>query len=221
MPKRNFYNQIAGQKMHRVEAISDGVFAVALTLLVLDIKVPVNGSIHTERELFNSFCHLTPKFLTYFLSFMTLGIFWVGQSVQLNHMEKYDRNLNWISLFFLLFVSILPFSTAFLSEHIQFRFSIGLYWLNIFLLGLVLYIHWTYAIRNNHVSLQEPERAAVSIAIKRRIIVAQALYAIGALLCFVNIYLSIGMIILIQLNYALAIFTRRWAGSGKEEGKNG
>lgn len=70
------YNQIAGQKVQRIEAISDGVFAIALTLLVLDIKVPVSEAIRTEAELFASLRSLLPKFLTYFLSFMTLGIFW-------------------------------------------------------------------------------------------------------------------------------------------------
>lgn len=94
------YNQISGQKTQRVEAISDGIFAVALTLLVLDIKVPVSEGIKTEGQLFASLCHLMPKFLSYFLSFMTLGIFWTGHTAQFTYIEKSDRHLNWISLFF-------------------------------------------------------------------------------------------------------------------------
>jgi uncharacterized membrane protein len=198
------YNQIAGQKVQRMEALSDGVFAIALTLLVLDIKVPVSEMIHSERDLFNSLCTLTPKFLAYFLSFMTLGIFWTGQSAQHRYIERGDRNLNWISLFFLLFVSILPFTTAFLSEYIHFKMAIGLYWLNIFALGLMLYIHWGYAARHGYVDLPEEERSGIDKAIRRRILISQSMYACGALLCFVNNYLSIGVIILIQLNYALA-----------------
>lgn len=112
------YNQISGKRVTRIEAISDGVFAVAFTLLVLDIKVPITQGIHSEAELMNSFCALTPKFLSYFLSFMTLGVFWGGQSAQFTFIEKSDRHLNWISLFFLLFVAVLPFTTAFLSEFI-------------------------------------------------------------------------------------------------------
>jgi uncharacterized membrane protein len=204
----SLYNRIAGRKIQRIEAISDGVFAIALTLLVLDIKVPVTETIRTEGELIESFCSLTPKLLSYFLSFMTLGIFWTGHSTQYNYIEKSDRNLNWISLFFLLFVSILPFTTAFLSEHITFRFSIGLYWLNILLLGLLLLIHWNYAYKHKFLSLEEGEQAAINNAIKGRIITAQTFYAIGALLCFVNTYLSIAVIILIQLNYALALFSK-------------
>jgi len=198
------YNQIAGQKTQRIEAISDGVFAVALTLLVLDIKVPVSELIKTEGDLFNSFCALTPKFLSYFLSFLTLGIFWTGHSAQFIYIEKSDRHLNWLSLFFLLFVSVLPFTTAFLGEHIQFRLSIGIYWFNIFVLGFMLYIHWQYAAKHGFITLPADKKMAVGKAIKKRIVVAQSLYAAGALLCFISTYLSIALIILIQLNYAFA-----------------
>ncbi|MBS1916293.1 MAG: DUF1211 domain-containing protein [Bacteroidetes bacterium] len=202
------YNEVAGKKVGRIEAISDGVFAVALTLLVLDIKVPVSEIIKTEKDLIDAFCGLTPKFLTYFLSFMTLGIFWTGHSSQYNFIEKSDRNLNWMSLFFLLFVSVLPFTTGFLSEHIHFKFSVFLYWLNIFVLGIVLLIHWNYAIKKGYVSLADDEIETVGKAIQKRIIIAQTLYAIAALLCFINIYLSITVTILIQLNYALAPFEK-------------
>ncbi|MDR3711683.1 MAG: TMEM175 family protein [Puia sp.] len=209
------YNQIAGQKVQRIEAISDGVFAIALTLLVLDIKVPIGETVRSERELFDSFCQLTPRFLSYFLSFMTLGIFWTGHTAQFSYIEKSDRNLNWISLFFLLFVSVIPFTTAFLSEHIHFRLAIGVYWLNIFLLGFMLYVHWRYAARKGFLSIPAEETGSVDKAVRRRIVIAQLLYLGGALLCFVSNYLSIFVIIAVQLNYALAIFsgrTRRESG---------
>ncbi len=131
------YNQLAGQKVQRIEAISDGVFAIAMTLLILDIKVPLPEGIHTESQLWSAFLSLAPRLLSYLLGFMTLGIFWTGHSTQYSFIEKSDRHLNWLSLFFLLFVSLLPFTTAFLSEYIDFKFSIALYWLNIFLLGVI------------------------------------------------------------------------------------
>jgi len=198
------YNEIAGKRVQRIEAIGDGVFAIALTLLVLDIRVPVSEAIHTEADLIKAFCSLTPKLLAWFLSFLTLGIFWTGHAAQYHYIERSDRNLNWISLFFLLFISILPFTTAFLSEYMTFKFAIGIYWLNIFLLGVVIYMHWRYASRHDFLSIQGEEKAQVQHAIERRVIIAQSLYAFGALLCFINTYLSIGFIILVQLNYAFA-----------------
>jgi len=204
------YNQVAGQKIQRIEALSDGVFAIALTLLVLDIKVPIGDAFKTEGDLLAALCSLMPRFLSYFLSFMTLGIFWTGHTMQFSFIEKSDRHLNWLSLFFLLFVSILPFTTAFLSEHISFRLSIAVYWLNIFALGAGLYLHWWYADKNGYTSLAGEERETVNKAVRQRIIIAQTLYAIGALLCFISNYLSITFIIIVQLNYAIAPrFSRR------------
>jgi len=202
------YNDIAGQKVQRLEAISDGVFAIALTLLVLELHVPVLEAIHTETAVLQSLYALAPKFLAYFLSFMTLGIFWVGHSSQFNYIEKSDRNLTWITLFFLLFVSIIPFSTAFLGEYIDSKAAVGLYWLNIFALGSSLLIHWNYAYKHHLAAIPEQERESVNRAVRGRIIIAQTLYALAALLCFISTYLSIFIIVLIQLNYALGVFPR-------------
>jgi uncharacterized membrane protein len=132
------YDQIAGFNRQRIEAISDGVFAIALTLPILDIKVPVSETIHGEKDLLKAFSGLAPKLLSYFLSFMTLGIYWSAHSSQFHYISKSDRHLNWINLFFLLFVSVIPFTTAFLSEFITFKFAIIIYWLNLTLLGAML-----------------------------------------------------------------------------------
>jgi uncharacterized membrane protein len=202
------YNQIAGQRMQRIEALSDGVFAIAMTLLILDIKVPISEVIYTERDLMKAFLGLTPKLLSYLLSFITLGIYWAAQSTQFHFISKIDRNLNWIGLFFLLFVSLIPFTTAFLSEYITYRFAIFLYWLNIIMLGLILALHWNYANKNNFISLSENENVQVTKAIKRRVVESSLLYTLGALLSFINPYLSLLVLISIQLNYALALISR-------------
>jgi uncharacterized membrane protein len=201
----SLYNHIAGQKIQRIEALSDGVFAIAMTLLVFNLKDPAAELSQTDAQLMEALGSILPTVLTYFLSFMTLGIFWTGQSTQLSYLHRYDRNLTWYSLFFLLFVSILPFTTAFLGNHIHNKISIGLYWFNIFALGGLLFFHWSYAYRCGYVLAEVPERVAVNRAIRRRILVAQGLYAAGALLCFVNTYLSILVIIVVQLNYAFAV----------------
>src|SRR3954451_19878347 len=98
------YNRIAGQRLNRVEALSDGVFAIAMTLLVLELRIPVNEAIRSEADVWGIFIHLKAELLTYFLSFMTLGIFWVGQSVQFQYIVRSDRNLFWINILFLMIV---------------------------------------------------------------------------------------------------------------------
>jgi uncharacterized membrane protein len=199
------YNKLAGQKIHRIEALSDGVFSIAMTLLVLDIRVPIVENIQTEAQLWVILGNGVPKFISYFLSFMTLGIFWTGHTSIFSSLERTDRHLNWLTLFFLMFVSLQPFTTAFLSDHIALRTAVGIYWLNIFCLGFLLFIKFLYAERKGLLKSEGEDAQMVSWAIKERIIVAQILYATGAALCFFSTYLSIGVILVVQLNYALGI----------------
>jgi uncharacterized membrane protein len=138
----------------------------------------------------------------YVMSFTTLGIFWVGQQTQLNHLSNSDRTLTWIHLLFLFAVTTIPFSTMLLAEFPLFRTALLVYWANILALGATLYLSWVCAIGTGLVKGDISPH--VSTAVKRRILIAQALYAFGALLCLVNTYWSIGFIVLVQLNYAIA-----------------
>jgi uncharacterized membrane protein len=201
------YNRIAGQSLDRLAALSDGIFAVAMTLLVLDLHVPVGAAIQSEATLIQALAQLFPRALTYVMSFLTLGIFWVGQQTQLNHFARTDRNLTWIQLAFLLTVTVTPFSTALLAEYVTFRTALTVYWLNILLLGVTLYASLHYATKAK--LLNDDVTDEVKSALARRIVVAQALYAIGALLCVINTYVSIAVIVLVQLHFAIG--TRiRW-----------
>ncbi len=91
------YNLIAGKNLDRLAALSDGLFAVAMTLLVLDLRVPGSasgsGAIHSERDLWGALVALAPRLIPYIMSFLTLGIFWIGQQTQLNRFARSDRNL--------------------------------------------------------------------------------------------------------------------------------
>jgi TMEM175 potassium channel family protein len=205
------YNRIAGQSVERLAALSDGIFAVAMTLLVLDLRAPAVESVHNEHDLWHALVALSPRLLMYMMSFMTLGIFWVGQQTQLNHLARSDRGLSWIHIAFLFLVSITPFSTAFLAEFTAYRLALLVYWLNILLLGSGLYFSWVCALGSGLVKEDMPLH--FSAVIKRRIVIAQALYAFGALLCVFDSYWSIAFIVLVQLNYAIAPRIGRRASS--------
>jgi uncharacterized membrane protein len=200
MPK--LYNKIQGRSLERLAALSDGIFAVAMTLLVLDLHVPVREAIHGEQELRAALVGLAPQFISYLMSCLTLGIFWAGQQTQLNYFERGDRDLTWIHIAFLFAISMLPFSTRLLTEFITYRTALLIYWANIFLPGAVLYASWRYATRAG--LLKEDVPLEVRKAIRRRVVFAQALYAFGAALCLIGTYWSIGFIVAVQLNYAIA-----------------
>jgi TMEM175 potassium channel family protein len=202
---RTYYNRIAGQSLERLAALSDGIFAVALTLLVLDLHVPVStisNQIANEQDLWKALVNLWPNLFPYLMSFLTLGIFWIGQQTQLNYFTRSDRHLTWIHVAFLLAVTLMPFSTGLLAAYITFRVALVVYWLNIVLLGTMLFVSWRYA---QHAQLMKDEvTAEICSANERRIIIAQSLYAFGALLCVINTYVSIAFVVLVQLNYAIA-----------------
>jgi uncharacterized membrane protein len=196
------YNRIAGHSLERIGALSDGVFAIAMTLIVLEIRVPENAKIHSEGDVLNALIALAPQIVTYLLSFLTLGIFWVGQQTQLSLMRESDRNLAWIHFVFLAMVAILPFSTSLLSRFIEYRTALIVYWLNIVALGAAIYASWSYAKRAK--LLGEAVTDGVDRAVRARIVYAQALYAFGALLSLYSTYVSIAFIVLLQLYYAVA-----------------
>jgi uncharacterized membrane protein len=203
---RSLYNRIAGQNRERLAALSDGVFAVAMTLLVLDLRAPAAEAIHSEQQLLTGLAGLLPRLATYLMSFLTLGIFWLGQQVQLDRLARSNRDLAWIHLAFLCAVTLVPFSTALLAEHIVSRVALIVYWSNILLLGLLLY--WTWGCAVNAKLVRDDTSPEAVGAICRRILVAQSLYALGAALCVFSTYWSIAFIGVVQLNYALALSDR-------------
>jgi uncharacterized membrane protein len=198
----SLYNRVAGQSVERLAALSDGIFAVSMTLLVLDLRVPASEVIHSERDLWHALVLLSPRLVIFVMSVMTNGIFWVGQQTQLNHFARADRNLAWIHIAFLCAVSLTPFTTSLLAEYIHYRIALLVYWMNIVLLGAALYWSWSYATRYKLIIDDAPEN--IHPAVVRRIVIAQSLYAAGAALCFFNTYYSIAAIVLVQINYAIA-----------------
>lgn len=189
------YNEIAGQSVERLAALSDGVFAVAMTLLVLDLHTPT-------ADLKHGLLQLAPQLVVYLMTFLTAGIFWIGQQTQLNNLARSNRSLTWMHLLFLFAVTLLPFSTRLLGEHLTSRVTLLWYWGNILLLGVALYLTWLCAEQLDLLKPDIPPDAPA--AIKRRIVIAQCLYAVGALLAIWNTYASIAWIVFVQLNYVLA-----------------
>lgn len=209
------YDRIAGQSVERLAALSDGIFGVAMTLLLLELHVPAKELIHGEGDLRRALVAMLPAVVVYAMSFLTLGIFWVGQQTQLNLLARTERHLTWIHLAFLFAVTLLPFSTRLLAEFLSLRTALICYWLNVLLLGAVLYGSWGRATRAG--LLKQAATFEVQAAVCRRIMIAQGLYAFGAALCVFGTYWSIGFITLVQLNYAVAPFREGGAAAGGGE----
>src|SRR3954447_6317904 len=177
----------------RIVGITDGVFAIALTLIVLEIRVPAHEVVHSEHDLLAAIAALAPRFLTYALSFLTLTIFWFGQQAQHGLVAKSDRRLATLNLCFLAFIALLPFSTDLLADFLEFRTAVLVYWLNLLMLGLTLLASWRYAEKNGFLA-EGVDRDTIR-TVYLRIVKAQILWALGAALCLVGPLLSVGFIL--------------------------
>jgi len=121
---------------HRIEALSDGIFAVAMTLLVIDLKLPEHGSIASNHDLINAVGHLIPKFIAWLISFFVLALFWLGHHRLFHYVRHVDGKLLAYCLLQLGFVSLMPFSSALSGEYTPLLFSQIFYSIN--MTGLAL-----------------------------------------------------------------------------------
>jgi uncharacterized membrane protein len=199
---RTHYNYFAGGDVGRIEALSDGIFAFAATVLVLDFRSPEPADIHSEAELLQALAASSHRLMPWLLSLLTLGIFWVAQQTQLSQLARSNRDLTWLHLTFLAIITVLPFTTRLLADFFTYRAAFVIYWANLLLLGVAVYVTWTYAERAKLIRDDAP--AELLGAFRRRVITAQSLYAVGALVGLANVPLGLALIILVQLNYAIA-----------------
>ncbi|MBZ9796529.1 TMEM175 family protein [Mesorhizobium sp. ES1-4] len=188
--------------LHRVVGLTDGVFAIALTLIVLEIRVPAHEAIRSEHDLLAAIAALAPRFLTYALSFLTLTIFWFGQQAQHGLIARSDRRLATLNLCFLAFIALLPFSTDLLADFLEFRTAVLVYWLNLLMLGVTLSASWHYADKSGFAA--EDLDAETKRMVYLRIVKAQVLWAVGAALCLISPLLSVGFMLVVQLVYAIS-----------------
>lgn len=118
MIRRLRHEPTANRDTLRLEAFTDGVMAIAITLLVLEIHVPPLESTRDGSELWSALGHLWPSYVAYFLSFSTIGILWANHHDIFTQIGRADRYLVLINLFLLLWIGIIPFTTAVLAEYL-------------------------------------------------------------------------------------------------------
>lgn len=106
-----------GMSKHRIDALTDGIFAVAMTLLVIELKIPEALHVKTNAELLEALAHLIPKFIGWLVSFFVLALFWWGHHRSFHHVRTVDGKLIALNVAFLGFVSFMPFASALTGEY--------------------------------------------------------------------------------------------------------
>jgi uncharacterized membrane protein len=171
----------------RIEAFSDGVFSIAITLLVLEIKVPqpTQPGVPLAVALWRQW----PAFAGYALSFVTIGIMWASHHTMFMLIRKSDHNFRMLNVLVLMFVSFLPYPTALVAQYLREpagrKTAVVVYAATFLAIALIWYGAWRYAIRNGRLIGEHVEAARVN-ALSRQYAVGPAAYAIGLALAFVS-----------------------------------
>jgi uncharacterized membrane protein len=139
---------------HRLEALYDGIYAVAMTLLVLDLKLAQGLAPTSEAELFAELRALEPGFMAWVISFLILAALWIGHQRLFHYVRRVDGRLLWINVLALLLASLLPFSSALIGEHPGHFVSQAFYDANMAALALVTL--WQVSHLSAHPELCEP-----------------------------------------------------------------
>lgn len=139
--KKHVLNMSSG----RLETLGDGIFAIAMTIMVLELTLPVvkGGS---WNDFITAFKHSANDFLCYVISFVVLGIMWFGHRMMFEYISRSNRYFIFLGVLFYMVVCLVPFSTRFLAENTLKWYAIMVYGLNLSLCNLTLYAQWVYGI---------------------------------------------------------------------------
>jgi uncharacterized membrane protein len=135
------------RELDRLIFFSDAIFAIVMTLLILEIRAPDNvPSDVAATEVPNLVWALWPKFFSYVLSFLVIGTYWIAHHQTFRYVRSYNRTLLWLNLVFLLSISFIPFPTDLLGEYGELRFSVIFYAASLGMARLLLAVVWWYIV---------------------------------------------------------------------------
>jgi uncharacterized membrane protein len=189
----------------RTEFLTDGVYAIVMTLLVLEITVPeLTHSEVAAGELPKTLLELWPVILSYGMSFILLGFFWIYHHIQFHYIKRADRVFVWLTVLYLMFVAFIPFSTALLGEYYEQQISVVIYGINIAIVAFWTHVQWRYATKY-HRLVDSDLDPTFSKVLSRSSLIGPIFYLIAVALSFVSIWVSLVMFIAIPLYYLIPI----------------
>ena len=142
----------------RIQTLTDGIFAIAMTLLVLNLEVPDFPSSVTDAEFSTFLIGMIPKFYVYGLSFILLAVFWRINHAQFHVIKKADMGLIRINILWLLFVALVPFSTILIGEYGELPSAALFFNSNMFIIGVLSFINWYYSYKKDLTSTDKSSR---------------------------------------------------------------
>ena len=190
----------AGLTSSRIGALSDGVFAIVFTLMVFQIRLPDLPASRPPGELARHLRALWPEFLSYVLSFIIAGVFWVGHHNIFHYVRRTDRLFLWLNLAFLMFIAFIPLSTALLGRYSHEQVAVVVYGVHLIIIGVLLYFVWSYATHRHRLVDPQIDPNFVRM-VKVRVLLSPAACAVAIGASFVNVRWSILLYLLVLAFY--------------------
>ncbi|WPU66737.1 TMEM175 family protein [Peredibacter starrii] len=188
----------------RIEAFSDGVFAIAITLLILELKVPVVTVIQDKRDLMIALKDLWPSYFAYVFSFIIIGIYWLNHHYIFQLFKRVNHTFGILNLFFLMSISFLPFPTAVLAEYLDddvHRFSaVTFYTFGLLLPAIAWTANWIYG--SKEYRLIDHNLSAEFIGKLTRLYSwSTVVYVLALILSLINEWLGLATCVILTLHF--------------------
>jgi uncharacterized membrane protein len=186
---------LAVMSTNRLEAFSDGVFAIVITLLVLDLRLPAELP---GEGLWLRLTHIWPKVTTYAFTFVIVGIYWVGHHGLFHLIKRIDKTLMWLNIYLLMAISFMPFPASLLGQNHLDPTAIRFYVGTLLVIGSGFIALWTYAVSHSVDRHLDP---AIRRTIWWRVLLAPAIYLVDYGISFWSPPTSLALLVLVPLIY--------------------
>ncbi len=171
----------------RIQSLTDAIFAVAMTILILEVRIPAGLSGADLLHYFSS--HSLLDLFIYVIGFITLGVFWVGSHFHHHHLQKTDRVSSWINILFLMFICAIPFSISFIRSYRHEKISIIFFCCNLIIADCLNYAMLIYAWKKHYIQ-PDYTRDNLNLSI-RRILIPIGIYGSAIAISFISTNLAL------------------------------
>ena len=176
----------------RIEALSDGVFSIAMTILIIEIHVPqIADGAYSIMSLWNALVGIFPHLASYVVSFTVLAMYWTSHHALFHFFTKsVNRMLVQLNMLYLMFLVFIPFSTNLVGTYPTNIFAVWVYGANIIMMGVIAFVMFTYSIRSNDIDLHEISSRVITQA-KIRLLLTPSFAFIAMIVATISIPLSL------------------------------
>ena len=192
---------------NRLETFVDGVFAIAITLLVLEFVIPVLP--HSNMAILNYLDTLWIKFVGYFLAFFLLGILLNNHSRQFRNLEYADQKLWWLNIVFLSFIVLVPFVTSIWTEYGDTTIGVLFFHFDMLISGLLLYFNWSYIQNHKYLLRKNITSRTITIITYRNLAIPIASLIAIVIAFFTPLFSNVAYLLILLIIFITPIFIKR------------